>query len=60
MFATKTVPSTVDVPRQDEPERRRKAAALVQSWLDDPSDHDEKFWPVLEKELRDSRLRCRD
>ena len=47
-------------PRQTERDRRKKAAALIQRWLDDESDHDERFWPVLEEELRDSRLRCRE
>lgn len=46
--------------RVDKRERRRKAAALIQHWLDDKSDHDERFWPVLEKELENIRLRCRE
>ena len=41
-------------------ERRKKAADLIQRWLDDESDHDERFWPILKEELEGSRLRCRE
>ncbi len=44
----------------DELEKRQQAVALIQRWLDDASDHDEKVWPVLAEELKDSRLRCRE
>ncbi len=46
------------LPERDDP--RKKAADLIQRWLDDDSGHDERFWPILEEELRDSRLRCRE
>ena len=29
----------------------RQLASLIESWLEDTSDHDEKFWPVLEQDL---------
>ena len=45
-------------PERDDP--RKQAAELIQRWLDDDSGHDERFWPILEEELRDSRLRCRE
>ncbi len=44
----------------DSRERHKKAADLIQRWLDDESDHDERFWPILKEELEDSRLRCRE
>jgi hypothetical protein len=32
-----------------------KLILLIQSWIEDPSDHDEKIWPMLERDLADTR-----
>lgn len=32
----------------------RKAALLVQSWFQDSTGLDEKIWPLLEQDLRDT------
>lgn len=29
-------------------------AALIESWLGDESGHDERFWPILEKDLEEA------
>ena len=29
-------------------------AALIESWLEDESGHDERFWPLLEKDLEEA------
>lgn len=34
--------------------RRSQAAALISAWLDDESDHDERFWPILENDLAEA------
>ncbi len=43
-----------------QPQRYRKAVALVENWLNDESGHDERLWPLLEEELQDNRMRCRE
>jgi hypothetical protein len=40
--------------------RYRKAAALLRKWLAEPEGYDERTWPALEEELKDSALRCRE
>ncbi len=43
-----------------QPQRYRKAVALVEDWLNDESGHDERIWPLLEEELQDNRMRCKE
>jgi hypothetical protein len=37
-------------------ERRQKAAGLVESWLTEESDYDERVWPRLAQEIDKNRL----
>jgi hypothetical protein len=42
-------------------ERRHKmAAALLEKWMLEENGYDERVWPILEQELKDSALRCPD
>jgi hypothetical protein len=42
--------------QDDEPvdakDRRSKAVALIDGWLTDPTDYDEKAWPVISRALQ--------
>ena len=39
-------------------ERYKRAAALLNKWEAASGNYDERVWPVIEEELRDSTLRC--
>ena len=39
--------------------RYKKAARLLEKWMSEEDAYDEKTWPALEQELKDSVLRCR-
>ena len=39
-------------------ERNRRAAALLQRWLDEPvNESDEKYWPLVEEALKSDPIR---
>ncbi len=38
----------------------KKAAALLEKWMSEEDSYDEKIWPALERELKDSAVRCRE
>lgn len=38
--------------------RYKKAASLLQKWINESDGYDDKVWPLLELELRDSAMRC--
>ncbi len=39
-------------------ERNRRAAALLQRWLEEPVDEsDEKYWPLVEEALKSDPIR---
>jgi len=40
--------------------RRKTAAALLEKWMLEDDGYDDRVWPILEEELRDSALRCRE
>jgi hypothetical protein len=40
--------------------RHRMAALLLEKWMLEEDGYDERVWPILEQELKDSALRCRD
>jgi hypothetical protein len=40
--------------------RHRTAAALLEKWMLEDDGYDERVWPILEDELRDGALRCRE
>jgi hypothetical protein len=39
-------------------ERYKRAAALLDQWERASGDYDERVWPILDEELKDSVLRC--
>jgi hypothetical protein len=40
--------------------RCKMAAALLEKWTLEDDGYDDRVWPVLEQELKDSALRCHD
>jgi hypothetical protein len=36
------------------------AASLLEKWLVEEDGYDDRVWPVLEEELKDVALKCRD
>jgi hypothetical protein len=40
--------------------RHQKAAALLRKWMAQADGYDERTWPALEQELKDSAVRCRE
>jgi hypothetical protein len=40
--------------------RNLKAAELLEQWMIEDADDDQTDWPILEQELRDGTLRCRE
>jgi hypothetical protein len=36
------------------------AALLLEKWMLEESGYDDRVWPIVEKELQDAVLRCRD
>jgi hypothetical protein len=40
--------------------RHAMAALLLEKWMLEESGYDDRVWPVIEEELRDSGLRCGD
>jgi hypothetical protein len=40
--------------------RHKTAAALLEKWMLEDDSYDDCVWSVLEQELRDSALRCRE
>lgn len=40
--------------------RYRQAAALLRKWIGEQDGYDERTWPALERELKESALRCRE
>jgi hypothetical protein len=40
--------------------RYRTAASLLEKWMLEEDGYDDRVWPILERELEDSALRCSD
>jgi hypothetical protein len=40
--------------------RRRTAASLIEKWMLEEDGYDDRVWPLLERELENSDLRCYD
>lgn len=41
-------------------QRNQRAAGLLEQWLVEDADANQANWPLLEQELQDSALRCRE
>lgn len=54
-------PNIDNTPQQEveaRKERNRRAALMLQSWLDEEDDgYDERVWPVIESALKDDPIR---
>jgi len=46
--------------RSDSDRGYAAAAALLEKWLIEQDGYDDRVWPVLEQELNDVALKCRD
>ena len=42
----------------EERERNRETAALLRSWMESDGQYEEEVWPLIEEELKNSRMRC--
>lgn len=40
-----------------ESSNKNELQKLIESWMDDPSDHDERYYPDVQKELNDHRVK---
>ena len=47
-------------PRSETGRGYAAAASLVEKWMFEEDGYDDRVWPLLERELEDSALRCRD
>jgi hypothetical protein len=54
--------ASTNTPHPDSPRLRRyrKAAQLLQKWLLEDGQYDERTWPAVEQELKEGGARCRD
>lgn len=52
--------SSVEGRSPEERERYKKASDLLADWLKADDQHDEEVWPLVEEELKNSRMRCGD
>jgi hypothetical protein len=43
-----------------ERERYKKASDLLAGWMEADDPYDEEVWPLVEEELKNSRMRCGD
>lgn len=44
----------------EERERYKKASDLLAGWMKAGDRYDEEVWPLVEEELKNSRMRCGD
>jgi len=52
-----TEPSAAPGGPEERRRRNRRVAALLQRWLDEPGDYDERVGPLVQEELRNSPIR---
>lgn len=49
---------TSDELSPEEREWNRETAAMIRSWMEQDDGYDDEVWPLIEEELKNSRMRC--
>lgn len=52
--------STEAIETQNRQRRYQKAAELLRRWMAQADEYDEQTWPMVERDLKNSALRCEE